>query len=616
MTDDTFYDDQLIQDINQMISQSEILWKSNQNQDSLNMSLQALDKAKLIHYKKGIANACRAVGTVYSIQSNYPLAERYLTEALRYYDEDNDVFGLIKCHSNLGIILSGQGDNLTSLEHFYKAIDLSEKNNETKLLGEQFLNIGSVYNKLKDNEKAYEYYKKAYAIKRQIGDELGQASVFNNIANLKRNKNDFVLALGYYKKALHIWDKYSFKRGLAVVLSNISNILLEKGEYEKTISYIERQINISIELNLNKTLCTAFIHLGAIYVHKEKFDIALDYFNNAKKLVYEIKDTEMELFYLKKMAEYYEATRNYQEAYETTNKIICLKDKLYEERISDRMAQIETNFRIKEKEQEKELYRLRNVELVNAFKEIEIQQEKLSIANSKLISLDKSKDAILRIVSHDLKNIIGSISSVVDLLRFEEMNTKVEVYVDVIEQSVKKALQMLKDLLEANTIEMDDFCLDLFDSEIHEIMRSFLHSFKIACQPKQIDIQMMSAEKALWVKLDADRFWQVISNLVYNAIKFTPRNGIIKIIISHIESMCQIEIQDTGIGISEEMLPYIFEKFTKAKRKGTEGEMTFGLGLSIVKRLIELHKGSISVNSSEGKGTSFIIQLPLVELPS
>jgi len=70
MTDDTFYDDQLIQDINQMISQSEILWKSNQNQDSLNMSLQALDKAKLIHYKKGIANACRAVGTVYSIQSN------------------------------------------------------------------------------------------------------------------------------------------------------------------------------------------------------------------------------------------------------------------------------------------------------------------------------------------------------------------------------------------------------------------------------------------------------------------------------------------------------------------------------------------------------------------
>jgi signal transduction histidine kinase len=492
-------------------------------------------------------------------------------------------------------------------------MELSERLNLEKFLAEQYNNIASVYRKLRNMEKSYEYNKKSLKIKVKLKDEIGIAAAFNNIGNIYRVKEDDSLALGYFKRALKLWEKNNYKRGMATVLNNISTILIGKQRYDEAISYIEKQLVISIALDLNVTITLAFINLAVVFINKNDFKIAQDYLDNAEQVINHINDKELLLFYYETKSKLYTLIENYKLAYEYSKKIIKMKDELFDERLSERVAEIESSYILKQKENEAELYRIKNVELVNAFNEIEKQKEQLSLSNRRLEETDQSREAIMRIVSHDLKNLIGSISSVVELMKFESIDEKSFSYLNIIEQSTEKALQLLKDLLDVNLIESQDYSLNLEKTCIPLLMENYKHAFYSAALKKNIRFSVRYDEEDIFIEADQERFWQLISNLIFNAIKFTKANGKVEVQIKREEDKCLIDISDTGVGISPEMIPFIFDKFTKAKRKGTDGEITYGLGLSIVKRLTELHKGEIQVESTLDQGTVFRLKFPVIE---
>lgn len=114
----------------------------------------------------------------------------------------------------------------------------------------------------------------------------------------------------------------------------------------------------------------------------------------------------------------------------------------------------------------------------------------------------------------------------------------------------------------------------------------------------------------MWVEIDDVKLLQVINNLLSNAVKFTHAGGIINIKLEETESTLLVAVRDNGIGIPEELQPFLFDEFTKARRKGLKGEETVGLGLSINKKLIEVQGGKIWVESREGEGTTFFIEIP------
>lgn len=599
--------------IDEMNQSCEELWKSHNYADSLTIANKAFQLSDEINYEKGKADSYRTIGTIYSIQSKNLEARDYLEKAIIYYTIANDEIGEIRCHTNLGIIDGNTGQYQHALDHFYKAMQICENLNLNKFLAEQYLNIGSVFRKLRNLDKAYDYYKKSLKIKVSLNDEIGIGAVFNNLGNIYRAKHDNGLSLGYFKKALKIWEKHDYKRGMATVINNISTILIERKNYNEAISYIEKQLAISVALDLNNPIALAFVNLSAIYVNKQNFIVAEDYLNNAAQIIDSINDKELVLYYTQIKIDFYNAKKDYFNAFVTSKTLISVKDSLFDERLSEKITEIESSYQIKQKEQENELYRLKNVELVNAFKEIELQKEKLSDYNHKLEDIDKSREAIMRIVSHDLKNLIGSISSVVELLKYEDLAEKTDSYLKIIEQSTDKAMQLLHDLLDSNSIDMQNFSLDLEKNNLILILENFKHAFITASKKKAIAFTLDYTEDDISLLLDTDRFWQLISNLVFNAIKFTDKNGKVTIKIYTIQNKCIIEVIDTGIGIRPEMLPFIFDKFTKAKRKGTDGEITYGLGLSIVKRLTELHNGSISVSSEIEKGTTFRLEFPLAD---
>ncbi len=137
-----------------------------------------------------------------------------------------------------------------------------------------------------------------------------------------------------------------------------------------------------------------------------------------------------------------------------------------------------------------------------------------------------------------------------------------------------------------------------------------LAGFERMNQDDHKHFEFESPAAQVFVRVDQTKFMQALVNLVANANKFTHTNGHIRVAVQENAGSITLSVSDDGIGIPKDLQPVLFERFTKARRPGLKGEETVGLGLSIVRRIVELHGGKIHVESQENKGTTFFIELP------
>ena len=170
---------------------------------------------------------------------------------------------------------------------------------------------------------------------------------------------------------------------------------------------------------------------------------------------------------------------------------------------------------------------------------------------------------------------------------------------------------LISELLEIGRLEDEDYVLEKEVVDLNLFLEKLLEQFEQTTIRKSLKIAKTFENNLNNIKINEKEFIHVIYNLISNAIKFTPVGGEINIKTKAVvNNKVSIEISDTGIGISKELLPIIFDKFSKARRKGIEGEKSTGLGMWIVKHIIKLHGGEISVRSRENEGTAFTILLP------
>jgi signal transduction histidine kinase len=175
----------------------------------------------------------------------------------------------------------------------------------------------------------------------------------------------------------------------------------------------------------------------------------------------------------------------------------------------------------------------------------------------------------------------------------ETSNNSLELINEILEVANNDSAQLNKELVEINSLI----------SRSAELLR-----FKAAEKNQEIKLDLLENPEELLIS--REKIWRVIGNLISNAIKFSPVNGIIYVKISADKNMVKIAVKDDGIGIPENLKDKIFNMFTEAKRPGTAGEKSFGLGLSISKQIIENHEGKIWFENNDDKGTTFYIILP------
>lgn len=229
---------------------------------------------------------------------------------------------------------------------------------------------------------------------------------------------------------------------------------------------------------------------------------------------------------------------------------------------------------------------------------------------------NRLKDEFLAVVSHELRTPLTPILGWIEMLRDEESEPvfRKQAY-DVIERNARAQSQIVNDLLDVSRIITGKMRLDVRAVDLNRVLFAAIQTCESAATAKGVELVRQFPDSPSLFVGDADRLQQVAWNLISNAIKFTPRGGTVTIRLERYGSALRFCIEDTGSGIDPEFLPYVFERFRQADTSSTRRFGGLGLGLSIVKHLVEQHGGEVSVTSEgKGRGTTFCVDLPIAPL--
>jgi PAS domain S-box-containing protein len=227
---------------------------------------------------------------------------------------------------------------------------------------------------------------------------------------------------------------------------------------------------------------------------------------------------------------------------------------------------------------------------------------------------NRLKDEFLATISHELRTPLTAIIGWSNMLRAGKLDGAAATRaVDIIYRNAQAQNQLTADLLDVSRIISGKLRLDVRRIDLPLVVEAALDAVRPAAEAKGVRLQSMIDPQAGPISGDADRLQQIIWNLLTNAVKFTPKGGGVQIKLERVDSHVEITVSDTGVGISQEFLPYVFDRFRQADAATTRLHGGLGLGLSIVRQLTELHGGTARVESEgEGKGATFVISLPFI----
>ncbi|MGI9105036.1 MAG: ATP-binding protein [Pyrinomonadaceae bacterium] len=223
------------------------------------------------------------------------------------------------------------------------------------------------------------------------------------------------------------------------------------------------------------------------------------------------------------------------------------------------------------------------------------------------------KNEFLATLSHELRTPLTAILGWSEMLGNPKLDPVTALRaIEVIRRNANMQVQMIDDLLDVSRIITGKLRLSVQPVDLGAIIIAAVDGLRPAAEARDIGLQLQLDSPARQVSGDPDRLQQVAWNLISNAIKFTPRGGRVRVRLQHVESHIEVSVSDTGKGIMPEFLPHVFDRFRQADATTTRVHSGLGLGLAIVRQLVELHGGTVRADSAgEGQGSTFIVNLPL-----
>lgn len=254
----------------------------------------------------------------------------------------------------------------------------------------------------------------------------------------------------------------------------------------------------------------------------------------------------------------------------------------------------------------------------------QIQQERAQlleleqVARAKAEAANRIKDEFIAVLSHELRTPLNAILGWSQLLQNRRLNqAKISEAVATIERNAKLQVQLIEDLLDISRILQGKLTLKIRNLKLESIILPALETIRLAAETKSIQISTVFQPHVGQIMGDSTRLQQVVWNLLSNAVKFTPKGGKIEVRLEQADGYAQVKVSDTGKGISADFLPYVFDYFRQADSSSTRKVGGLGLGLAIVRNIIEMHGGTVQAQSAgEGEGATFTFKLPLIQIES
>ena len=224
---------------------------------------------------------------------------------------------------------------------------------------------------------------------------------------------------------------------------------------------------------------------------------------------------------------------------------------------------------------------------------------------------NRLKDEFLSTLSHELRTPLNAIFGWARILRTRDLDTSTAHAVKVIERNAEAQIRLIEEVLDVSRIITGKMKLAMDSVDVRAIVHATIDTVRPAMQAKRIRFEEQIDEEVPPVFADAHRLQQVFWNLLSNALKFTGNDGVITVTLRRADGSVEFEITDTGVGIRRDVLPFVFDRFRQADSSMTRTHGGLGLGLAIVRHIVELHGGSVrAASAGEGTGATFMISLP------
>lgn len=608
----------------------------------------ALTIAKSKNYRKGESDILFHLGVAYNAQNQFQKALECFQQSIKIKYELKEMAGIGRCYNSIGLVYNSLGEFEKALDYCLKAIKILETENDKKSLGESYNHLGIIYYILGDYQKGIEYSNKSVALCEKINAPLTLAFSHENLVIIYIKIKDYDKALYHVKKTIEIRTGQNDKAGLAGSYENLALILRNTKKYEEALKYYNMSIQMKKELNKLNDLAPSYAGMGITYLEMKQYNKSLEYTFKALELRKANGEKRAIQSSLNKLSEIYTAMEDYKKALEYYKLSKAYSDSLMNEQKNKAILVLQGEFQLEKREREIEFLQRENTlqkylwiillittllisfiaifiykayhskqklntVLTNHNQEITRQKEELQNLNEKLKELIATKDKFFSIIAHDLKSPFQGFLGLTEIIATEAENMPVKELAKlgkVINRDAVNLFSLLKNLLDWAQMQKGSLECNRETLLINSIITTSIESMKSRAEQKGITI-INTAEETLPVIADAKMLSSILTNLLSNAIKFTDRNGIVTIsTCKNGDGVVEVSISDTGKGISEPIKDKLFKVGERIGTKGTEGELSTGLGLLLCKEFIEKLGGKIWAESELNKGSKFFFTLP------
>ena len=537
----------------------------------------------------------------------------------------------------LGYVYFRKMDYEKCLETYQLGLEEAERVGDQSGIGGAYCNIAMIYHVQDDVETARKYYASAIESLQTEGEENFLANTFSNLAAITE---DFSERERLVDSAFAIYQKIGQSEYAASSLVDKGNIYFDQKQYEKALKTYQESL-VGIDNNILQWYYS-YAKIGKAFLELEQFDSAIFYGKMALDTIkfYEGSPfVQQELFYTLTMANLRlgnlaAVEKNYLEGLE-------IADTIYSKENKEQQAKFDAQFENTKNQAQIAEQQLQIAQQTNTRNKILIgggllfliaallfqrfyyrQKRKKQEAESALLAekqeaeklreLNRLKSTFFTNISHELRTPLTLVAAPLDDALREVKPSPLRNQLQLAHSNTQKLLRLVNEILDLSKLEAGKIETKLSETHLLQTLRRIFYSFESIAQIRGLQLQFnTNISKNLKVFLDTDKFEKILNNLLSNAVKFTKKGGTIALNARHEKGTFLFKVSDTGMGISEEELPKIFDRFYQSTNENAKVQGGTGIGLSLAKELANLMQGDLEVSSQLGKGSQFKLNLPL-----
>lgn len=626
---------------------------------------QSYELGRRMNLDRNLSKPLSFIGLAYANKGDYQRSLDYHRQAIEIASEQNDTVQLAFGYNNLGRMFFDQGDMVRATDNLVRSRDIFERVKDKSGLAYVYRSLSNVYKSQDDYPRALEMSQKAYELRKQIGEPRTIISALWELGLVHQAMKNKQQALECFRMADSLATKVNDRVTKVELKLGMAEILMEEGRADDAVNYAREVLQTITEYTNQKLYLRAALIEARYYFQYRQSDKAIALLQQILTIAEKAGNPSFQREACLALAEIYTQRKDTYHAGIYDSKYKILDEMLRNENLSRQIDRLQFQLEIEKREKENEQLKsrdaknaaiiakqrfqnllliitilavsiialiawtssrkrrainhklsLQNKHIVLQREEIVNQNEKLSRRNQELSDINHEKDTLMSIVAHDLKAPLNRIFGLARLIEMEGgLPPQQREYLNLLKTSTRAGLDLITDLLDVNSLEEHVEKLKIGQFDVSSWIKERIDALRLSADAKLIRITVVN-EVTAPVRTDQDYLNRILDNLVSNAVKFSPKGTNVAVGVSEKDGCLFLRVKDEGPGFSSADRSMLYQKFKKLSARPTGGESSNGLGLAIVKTLVDRLGGTIELVTELGKGSEFIVKLPLEAVPA